>query len=101
MGSSVPVGRPANNRLQRTALRAAAEPERCDQCRDLYHLRADVDRRLDGCINHEHPATAANGCAAAGPVPLIEPSQTEGWSRRDVAAPRPCSGSTERRQKSI
>jgi len=74
----------------------ASDLGRCGQCRNLFRLRADADRKLDGCINHEHPATADNGCSAAGPWPWREHCQTEGWSHPGAVAPRPRGGSAER-----
>jgi len=68
------------------------------QCRNLFRLRADADRKLDGCINHEHPATADNGCFVAGPWSWREHCQTEGLSHPGAVAPRPRGGSAERHQ---
>ncbi len=43
---------------------------------------------IDGWVNHEHPATAENGCAAAVPAPWMAHYRTEGWSHRAAAAPK-------------
>jgi hypothetical protein len=74
----------------------ATQRQRCGKCHDLFRLRADVDRKLDGCINNKHPATADNGCAAAWPGPWREHCRTGGWSRHGDVAPRPRGGSAGR-----
>ncbi len=56
----------------------AAQGQRCDQSHGLFRLLADVDRMLDDCINHDHPATADSGCVAAGPGPWSEHCRTGG-----------------------
>ncbi len=68
------VSLPANNSLKR-----------CDQSHGLFRLLADVDRKLDDCINHEHPATADSGRAAAGPGPWREHCRTGGLNHPAAA----------------